>query len=396
MILGYHYHVPVLKKNDQIFVPSYIGVFLNALADQVSELRLFLHEEPDTNAGGYDFLILHPKIKFCSMGKKSPAWDRLLFPSKFAKEINQDVASCDILLLRAPSPLVPFMFNYFQKKTNVTILLVGDYATGIKHLVQPWYRLIPIAILLKRNDHQLRRILPKAMVYANSIALKEKYTYLNANIELMTTSSLTLGDFYIRENTCLEKEVKLLYTGRLDLAKGLKELIEAASILNKNGRNISVHFVAWEDNLQKPVEKLLQSFAQENGMDGRVYFHGKKSVGEELNAMYRMADIYVIPSYHEGFPRTIWEAMANSLPVISTPVGGIPHLLTHGKELLFAEVANSTDLSQKIEEMISEPDQRMKLIQNARDRAKESALEVQVEKLIQKLSKYFSLEKSHA
>ena len=166
--------------------------------------------------------------------------------------------------------------------------------------------------------------------------------------------------------------------------------------MNKNGRNISVHFVAWEDNLQKPVEKLLQSFAQENGMDGRVYFHGKKSVGEELNAMYRMADIYVIPSYHEGFPRTIWEAMANSLPVISTPVGGIPHLLTHGKELLFAEVANSTDLSQKIEEMISEHDQRIKLIQNARDRAKESALEVQVEKLIQKLSKYFSLEKSHA
>ena len=396
MILGYHYHVPILKKNDQIFVPSYIGVFLIALADQFSELRLFLHEEPNSNAIGYDFQLKKSNITFFSMGVKSPAWNRLLFPTKYLSKIEEKVASCDVFFLRAPSPLVPALYNYFEKKTNVVLLVVGDYADGARYLVQPWYRLFAISYLLKRNDKQLKQVLSKAKVFVNSLALKEKYKNINPQIDLFTTSSLTLNDFYLRENTCLGDEVKLLYTGRLDLAKGLKELIEAASMLNKNNRNISVHFVAWEDNPVKPVEQTLKDFAKQNSMEKKVFFHGKKAVGKELNSMYRMADIYVIPSYHEGFPRTIWEAMANSLPVISTPVGGIPHLLTHGKELLFAEVANSTDLSQKIEMMISEPDQRMKFIQNARERAKESALEVQVEKLIQNLSNYFSLEKSYA
>jgi hypothetical protein len=396
MILGYHYHVPVLKKSNQIFVPSYIGVFLNALADQVGELRLFLHEEPNSNAIGYDYQIKKSNITFCSMGIKSPAWDRLLFPTKYLSKIEDQVSSCDVFLLRAPSPLVPSFYNYFEKKTNVALLLVGDYADGAKHLVQPWYRLFAISFLLKRNDKQLRKVLSKAKVFVNSLALNEKYKSINPRIDLIITSSLTLNDFYVRENTCLGDEVKLLYTGRLDLAKGLKELIEAATRLNQKNMDTSVHFVAWEDNHQKPVEQTLKEFASQNGIEKKVFFHGKKAVGKDLNSLYRMADIYVIPSYHEGFPRTIWEAMANSLPVIATPVGGIPHLLSHGKELLFAEVANSIDLSQKIEEMINNPGLREKLIQNARERAKESALEIQVEKLIQNMSKHFNLKQSQA
>jgi glycosyltransferase involved in cell wall biosynthesis len=396
MILGYHYHVPVLKKNSQIFVPSYIGVFLNALADQVGELRLFLHEEPNSNAIGYDYQIKKSNITFCSMGIKSPAWDRLLFPSKYLKKIEEQVLNCDVFLIRAPSPLAPSLCEYFMNKTHIALLLVGDYADGVKHLVQPWYRLIAISYLLKRNDRQLREVLSKVKVFVNSLALRDKYISINPQIDLITTSSLTLNDFYLRENTCLGDEVKLLYTGRLDLAKGLKELIQAASILNQKKMDTSVHFVAWEDNPQKPVEQTLKEFAIQNGMEEKVFFHGKKAVGKDLNSMYRMADIYVIPSYHEGFPRTIWEAMANSLPVVATPVGGIPHLLSHGKELLFAEVANSIDLSQKIEEMINKPELRVKLIQNARERAKESALEVQVEKLIQNMSKHFNIEQSQA
>ena len=44
-----------------------------------------------------------------------------------------------------------------------------------------------------------------------------------------------------------------------------------------------------------------------------------------------MADIFIIPSYQEGFPRVIWEAMANSVPVIATNVGGLEETIKHEK-----------------------------------------------------------------
>jgi glycosyltransferase involved in cell wall biosynthesis len=383
MILGYHYHVSVLLKDGGIWVPSYIGVFLNAMADEVKELKLFLHEEPDPIAGGYDFQLIRDNIRFCSMGKKTPAWDRLLFPSRYLKAMEQEVLNCDALLLRSPSPLSPAIFTAFHKRVKTALLLVGDYADGAKHLVQPWYRLLVISVLLKRNDRQLKALLGRARVFVNSFALKEKYRNLNPEIDVIITSSLSLNDFYERENTCLNEEVKLLYTGRLDLAKGLKEILHAIKELSVGGYNVSMHFVAWEDDPAKPVEHQLLNLGEFLGIAERLHFHSKKAIGKPLNNMYRMADIYLIPSYHEGFPRTIWEAMANSLPVIATPVGGIPYLLNDKQDLLFTEPANATDLTNKIKQMIAQPALRHTLIQNGRNKAKKATLEVQVGRLIQ-------------
>ena len=116
----------------------------------------------------------------------------------------------------------------------------------------------------------------------------------------------------------------MLFTGRFVLQKGLIELLDSVASLSKEDFNIELHLVGWEESDDKPFEKKLKSYAKSLNIESRIIFHGLKSVGDELNAMYRMADIYVLPSHHEGFPRTIWEAMANSLPVVTTTVGSIP------------------------------------------------------------------------
>jgi glycosyltransferase involved in cell wall biosynthesis len=75
----------------------------------------------------------------------------------------------------------------------------------------------------------------------------------------------------------------------------------------------------------------------EFGVESNVKFHGKKSIGPVLNAVYQSCDIYVIPSYHEDLPKTIWEAMANGMPVIATKVGAIPEYLTNEKNVVLIE-----------------------------------------------------------
>lgn len=107
----------------------------------------------------------------------------------------------------------------------------------------------------------------------------------------------------------------------------------------------------------------------------------KLKVGEELNLMYRDADIYVLPSYQEGFPRTIWEAMANSCPVIATRVGSIPDYLEHGKHARLIEPRSAEAISEAVEHLIENTNVREQLIQNGYTLTMENTLEVQTKKL---------------
>ena len=63
----------------------------------------------------------------------------------------------------------------------------------------------------------------------------------------------------------------------------------------------------------------------------------KKKMGHELLSFYRKADIFIMPSLHESFPRTIWEAMASGCVVLTTNVGSIPLLLSHKKNCIMVE-----------------------------------------------------------
>jgi glycosyltransferase involved in cell wall biosynthesis len=385
--LGYHYHVPVQKKKDGIWVHSYIGVFLLAIADQVEELVLFLHEEPDQKAVGYDLLLQKKNIRFESLGKKSPVWDRLLFSGKHLSRARKEIERCDALILRSPSPLSPALFNRFSSKVKCFFLIVGDYAEGLKNLKQPWYRFWAIKILLTRNHNQLLKALSQQNFFVNSVAFYNSYKDIARKIEVVNTSSITESDFYKREDTCSGSDVKLLYTGRFDLAKGLGELVEAVAQLRKKDVNVSLHLVGWEDYPHKPIENLLKETAKLKGIQDNVIFYGKMTVGPELNVMYRRSDLYVLPSYFEGFPRTIWEAMANSLPVVTTPVGGIAHLLEDRRDMVLTEVKNSEDLAEKIELLIKDKNLRQTLIRNGWERACEARVDVQTARMIDSIKK---------
>ena len=175
----------------------------------------------------------------------------------------------------------------------------------------------------------------------------------------------------------------MLYTGRIDVAKGLLELVEATSILIKENYRLVLNIVGWEqDNVARLVENKMIALAKNLGIEKQLIFHGRKTVGPELNKMYQQADVYVIPSYHEGFPRTIWEAMANSLPVIATKVGGIPSYLTHEKNAILIETKSVNEIVIGIKRMVSDSMLRKNIIVEGFELAKLNTLEVQTEKMI--------------
>ena len=70
------------------------------------------------------------------------------------------------------------------------------------------------------------------------------------------------------------------------------------------------------------------------------------------------ASIYVLPSYAEGLPISILEAMSAGLPVVTTPVGGIPEAITDGEEGLLVPTGNAEALSDAIQRLLSDSELR--------------------------------------
>ena len=171
------------------------------------------------------------------------------------------------------------------------------------------------------------------------------------------------------------------------IAKGLLQIVEALALLVEHGEDVVLDLVGWPEH-NDPVLNELEGLARTKHVDRRVHYLGGKSLGPELFNCYKQADIFVIASLFEGFPRTIWEAMAHSLPVVATRVGSIPAYVEGAAELVqpkdVSGLANSISLS------IHDSNRRKFLIREGRKLAKENTLERRSQELITALNEYIS------
>lgn len=386
MTLAFYYHIPVAPKGDGLFLPGYIGVFVDELARNVDKLHIIMHEATGRQVAEADYKLESENIEFVNLGPKTPNWQRSLAPGKVLKEKVQEIESCEAFLVRSPSPLAPY-FHRYMKNPKMFYLVVGDYAEGAKQIGTKGMKNKLLYMYFNHNDKKFRDRLQKTDIFVNSPELFEKYKNDSKSIELVKTTTLREDDFYNKQSIDLQDPIKLLFTGRIEPAKGLIELLEAGKRLIDSEKNIQIDIVGWENNPEKPFEKKLIAHATSLGIEKCITFHGKKKLGPELNQYYRDADIYVLPSYHEGFPRTIWEAMANKLPVVTTSVGAIPFYLKHEESAYIVESRNVDELTEALTSCIEDYGLRSDIVKTGFNLAKESSLTIQTAKIIDYIRK---------
>lgn len=377
--LAFYYHIPIVKKGESLFCPGFLGVFLDSIAIEVNKLVLIMHEsscELDT-----DYKLKQNNIDFISLGNKTPAWHRMLMHKSILKKKLSLINNCDVLLVRAPSPLAPYFKKYLEK-TRLIYLVVGDYGEGQKLMKISSVKDIFVKIFMKFNNYVFVNELKENQTIVNSRLLLKKYNNSLNKVNFIKTTTLSKDDFFEREDTCLGEKINILYTGRIEWAKGLLELIYAFSNIKKKIEQLHLNIVGWEQDIAKPVENELKIISKKLNLENDITFHGFKNIGHELNEMYRTSDIYILPSYHEGFPRTIWEAMANSLPVISTSVGSIPLELVNEYDALLIKSKNVGEIEKAILKIINNSKLRKSIIYNGRIKALQNTLEIQSKKLI--------------
>jgi len=120
----------------------------------------------------------------------------------------------------------------------------------------------------------------------------------------------------------------VVYIGRMDVKKGLRELVEAAASLHDERPNLHVYLVG-----EGPDRTIIESDIQARNAAG--YIHALQSCAPDDVAVWMAAaDLVTLPSYMEGCPNVVLEALACGRPVVATNVGGIPEILSDDSGLL--------------------------------------------------------------
>jgi glycosyltransferase involved in cell wall biosynthesis len=371
--LGFHYHVPAYVVEGALRMPGYLGRFIDGLAQHCDSLVCFLHSPSGPEQEMCDYAIQSSRVRLVDIGGLSSVPRRTLFPRRHTRLVQQHLNELDAMLLRGPSPLLPAIAHCLGEVPPI-LLVVGEYLPGIDELQQPRWRKEAIRLWAAWNSWQQSGIARRSLTFVNSHALYEKLKPSIPHLVETRTTTLYLDDFFEREDTCAGRPYHLLYTGRITRSKGLLQMIEALAVLTSCGEDLVLDLVGWEEKGEKIIQEL-EDLISARQLQERVVFHGYKAVGEELFVYYRQADIYVMPSLSlgEGFPRTLWEAMAHSLPIVATYVGSIPYILEGAAELVLPHDVDA--LVKAILKLLHEPEIRQRYIHAAVQRARENTLD---------------------
>lgn len=152
-----------------------------------------------------------------------------------------------------------------------------------------------------------------------------------------------------------DQDVVIVTVSRLSLKNGVDDLIRSVTNLPSQYKALIVG--DGEDR-----EKLL-TLVEQKGLKDRVAFVGKQN-HDELPALLHASDIFCRPSLSEGLGNAFLEAMAAGLPIIGTPVGGIPDFLIDGETGVFCKPRDPESIAAAVQRIQTEPGLREKLIRN--------------------------------
>jgi len=204
----------------------------------------------------------------------------------------------------------PGSFRYFAYICKILNKPFGIYIRGLDDL----------------NDRVSKSIYKKAnLIYTVS----DLFTN-NVNAYLGTVKARTIRPMIpysesdiVDNRTFKSKDIyKILYLGRIAEDKGMKELLVAAKILSQIRSNFVVDIIGNGEYFEE-TEKLIEELS----LHKVVSLKGPEYDIQKIRDIYLEADLFILPTYHEGFPRTLYEAMIFGTPIVTTLVGGIPQLM---------------------------------------------------------------------
>lgn len=200
----------------------------------------------------------------------------------------------------------------------------------------------------------------------DDLALFRALKLLQSNIPAVVVngSGVNVSDFDVMPlllNRQNQVAISFLLIARLLGDKGVREYAEAAAIIKKNHPDIQFNLVGWID--ENPAA-ITQSELDEWVNTGTLIYWGKLS---DVRPAIAESSVYVLPSYREGTPRTVLEAMAMGRAVITTDAPGCRETVVDGDNGFLVDIKSIPDLVEAMQRFIEQPELAIQMGKRSRE-----------------------------
>jgi len=341
--------------------------------------------------------------------------DKFLFPfraarlaNKLHKQNHYDIAwsimasfsGFAALFFKKKNPEVKFLLTLQEgddlKKIERKVWLVkpwfkqifarADYIQAISNYLADWAKKMGATCLIEIIPNGAKFYLKED----NDYKKEKKENYISYNPKGWFDK---LGEIVKKDN--VKKRDKIIITvSRLVEKNGIEYLIKAMKELPENYKLR----IVGDGKLSEELKQL----TKELKLTKRVQFHGKiknediryyyEATAEKENDKFYVYSVFVRPSLSEGLGNSFLEAMSLSVPVVATPVGGIPDFLQDGETGWFCEAKNPQSIAEKIKYVLDDKNKTevQRVVENAKKMVSEkynwNKIAVQMNNIFNKLS----------
>ena len=168
-------------------------------------------------------------------------------------------------------------------------------------------------------------------------------------------------NYWTRKNSFVKRDsLTFIFVGRIVKEKGINELVSAFVRLNKECPDTRLLLVGPYEEKIDPVLPETKRVIDECEAIAAV------GAQKDVRPFYEQSDVFVFPSYREGFPNVVIEAGAMDLPSIVTNINGSREIIEHGKNGVIVPPRDEQALSDAMKWMVEHPIERKSMVANAR------------------------------
>lgn len=333
-------HQFVRTPDGKVWVKTIYGYdFWKRYLDVFDEVRIAARVRDVKQLEGKMLLSSGDGVEFYQLPQYRGPFEFVKKYIKISKCMKGATDTCDCAIFRIPSPIASGIKKEVKRKNLPwAVEVVNDpwdtFAPGsYKSITRPFVR-----AFFTYQVKQMTRTANGAS-YVTKYALQKRYpSYArihgkdSKHFESHYSSINLSREYYFEKHKLPKAPYTIIHVNSCitDYSKGHDVVIRILRLIRKNGIDARVEFVG-----DGPAKGEFSELAKKLGVGKYVTFTGLLSSAEEVRQKLIDADIMVFPTKGEGLPRTVIEAMAVGLPVLSTPVNGIPELLN--REYLFEQ-----------------------------------------------------------
>ena len=334
------YHSTVFETHEGYFLKKHWATYLIDFS-KIYDLNVICFTSK-TREFFHDFFIEKNKINFCLSDEKN-------FITKFISRIK---------IFKSLLPYSELTLILMPSKTSI---LAGIYSILISKKYALYFGLEPFNDRYNFMIKTLIRLILRKSSFSIGTGPQVVSELKKFSSDVYSTKPnilYSLND--IKTDKKFNSTVKLLFVGSLEKRKGLEFLIKALS----------------NPEIKNNIDKLtivgggvlfsqLKNLSKELDLEKTIEFTGYVSNKSDLQKFYVESDIFVLPSFEEGFPRVLYESMINGLAILTTPVNSIPDILEDEKTAIFFKPGSSKEIENALLRVITNKDLIEKISKNS-------------------------------